>query len=422
MSLAAGAVTAPLVAFHFQQFSLIGPAANLVAVPFTGFLVLPAGWIALGAAVVWAPAGELLRGAALYFSTVLVGIAEFFAAPAWSFARTPRPSPALTMALLGLAAALLPPPTGTVRRLRAVALTAVLVAAAWWAAANRGALRLVFFDVGQGFSAAAFLPGGETLVADAGPVWRHGDAGGRIVAPALRKLGVRSIDVLALTHPHPDHSGGMGSLIEDFPIRELWHGAGTAVALPAGSGGDALAALRRRGGRVLEFSRGDERDFGGRVRVRFLNPTSARSAAGAEDRDTNDASLAFLVERRDTALLITGDVGPRVAREIAAMGVERFGTMIMQVPHHGGSGEVCRTLAEGFRPAFAVIPVGRNTYGHPREAAVAALGATARVFRTDRDGAVFFTVARDRTEVRTWQELSRSRTWGERLRWLGAGW
>ena len=59
VSLAASAATAPLVAFHFQQVSLVGPLANLVAVPFTGFVVLPAGWLALGAAAVWAPRGRL---------------------------------------------------------------------------------------------------------------------------------------------------------------------------------------------------------------------------------------------------------------------------------------------------------------------------------------------------------------------------
>lgn len=418
VSLAAGAVTAPVVAYHFQQLSLVGPVANLVAVPYTGFIVLPAGWIALGAAAVWGPAGELLRGIALTLSAALVGIAAFFATPGWSFLRVLPPPPALTLALLALAASFLPPGTRTVRRLRAAAAAAVLLAAGWWwAAISREEMRIVFFDVGQGFSAAAFLPGGKTIVVDAGPAWRRDDAGKRLVAPALRRLGARQIDVLALTHAHPDHSGGAASLLAEFNVKEIWRGA------PDDGGmADALADYRRRGGAVCTLARDEVRGYEGGIRVRFLNPASSAPAAAETSEAVNDRSLAFLVAWRKSGLLVTGDAGPGVAREMAEIAGARPETLILQVPHHGGSAAACRELAVGFQPAFAVIPVGRNSYGHPREDAVAALAATARVLRTDREGAVFFRTDGFRTKMRTWRELSRGRTWRERMRWLVAGW
>jgi beta-lactamase superfamily II metal-dependent hydrolase len=73
-------------------------------------------------------------------------------------------------------------------------------------------------------------------------------------------------------------------------------------------------------------------------------------------------------------------------------------------------------------PAMSVISVGRNTYGHPRPAAVAALGSSGRVLRTDHDGAVFIRSDGLRFEVRTWRELAAGRTWAERVRWLAVGW
>ena len=96
--------------------------------------------------------------------------------------------------------------------------------------------------------------------------------------------------------------------------------------------------------------------------------------------------------------------------------------MILQAPHHGGSPEACRILAAALRPETSVVSVGRNTYGHPRPGAVAALEAVGSVLRTDRDGAVFIRSDGLRFEVSTWRELAAGRTWAERVRWLVVGW
>jgi competence protein ComEC len=81
ISLAASAATGPLVAFHFQQVSLVGPFANLVAVPFAGLVVLPAAWMALTARAFSEPAGELVASAAIWSAGRLVDVATWFAAP-----------------------------------------------------------------------------------------------------------------------------------------------------------------------------------------------------------------------------------------------------------------------------------------------------------------------------------------------------
>jgi competence protein ComEC len=97
VSLAATAATAPLVAFHFQQLSIVGPLANLVAVPFTGFVVLPAGWLALAAAAIGMPAGEGVARLAVWSADWLVEIAAWFAMPSWAAVRTARPPVLLTL-------------------------------------------------------------------------------------------------------------------------------------------------------------------------------------------------------------------------------------------------------------------------------------------------------------------------------------
>jgi competence protein ComEC len=403
VSLAASAVTTPLVAWHFQQASIVGPLANLAAVPYTGFVVLPAGWLALAAAAVWGPAGEFVARPALWSADGLAELAAWFAAPSWAAVRTARPPVLLTLCLLASAATLLPRPTRLWRGARFFACAAAALAGTWWGiATHRPDLFVAILDVGQGLAAAVVVPGGGTLLYDAGPRWRDYDAGERVVVPALRGLGVTRLDTLAISHAHPDHSGGVGAVRLDLRVGRTWTGAG-----------------------ARSLVRGDAFTLGGGVRVLVLNPPAAAAVAPAADTaaaNANDGSLALLVALGDTGVVFTGDAGPAMAGGLAAAAAGLPAHVVLQAPHHGGSPEACRILAAALRPEASVISVGRNTYGHPRPEAVAALAARGRVLRTDRDGAVFIRGDGSRFEVRTWRELATGRTWPERVRWLASGW
>jgi competence protein ComEC len=421
VSAAAGGMTAPLVAFHFQQVALVGPLANLVAVPYTEVLALPAAWAAILGDAIWVRLGEWLRPVAVALASGLIVIADFFATPAWSSVRTARPPPLVTLAVTAVVASLLPPGTPRLRRARLFALVAAVVSVALWIGGlHAAALRVAVFDVGQGLSAAALLPGGGVLVVDGGPRWRSGDAGSRIVAPALRALGVRRIDALAITHLHPDHAGGVPALLAEFPVAKVWHGLGAVEE-------SGLAAVLAPWGRppsgAERLTRGEERELPGEVRVRVLNPPAAAAPGRLREAGANDRSLGLLLTWRRTGVVVLGDAGADVVPGMAAAAAGRVPPgVVLQVPHHGGSPSACRAAVEAFGPAVAVIPVGRNGYGHPRPAAVAALEASARVLRTDRDGAVFVTSDGERLEVRTWREMAACRSWPERVRWLTSGW
>jgi len=398
VSLAASAVTAPVVAFHFQQVSLVGPLANLIAVPYTGFVVLPAGWLALAATALWAPAGAHVASAAVWSAERLVEIAAWFALPSWAVVSTARPPLLLTLSLVALACVALPRPTRALQRWCVGGCAAAAIAGGGWAiATHRQQLLVAVLDVGQGLATAVLLPGGGALLYDAGPRWRGYDAGERVVVPALRRLGVTHLETLAISHPHPDHDGGEGAVRRAFGVDRTWRGQG-----------------------VQALVRGEEYLLGRGVHALVLNPPPEGRVG--KNIDANDRSLALLVSWGDTGVVLTGDAGPALSAGLAAA-VTRFPKHIaLQVPHHGGSPAVCRTIAEAIHPEVSVISVGRNTYGHPRAEAVAVLGNSGRVLRTDRDGAVFIRSDGQRWEVRTWRELTTGRTWAERLRWLVAGW
>jgi len=399
VSLAASAVTAPLVAFHFQQVSLVGPLANLIAVPFTGFVVLPAGWLALAASALWTPAGLPVAAAAVWSAERLVEIAAWFARPSWAILSTARPPLLLTLSLLALSCTMVPRPTRCLKLWCLGGCAAAAITGGGWAiVTHRQELLVAVLDVGQGLATAVMLPGGGSLLYDAGPRWRDYDAGERIVVPALRRLGVTHLGTLAISHPHPDHDGGVGAVRRAFGVGRTWRGEGAQALV-----------------------RGNEFMLGGGVNALVLNPPPA-AYRDVQEFDANDRSLALLLSWGETGMVLTGDAGPVLAADLAAAAKRLPAHIALQVPHHGGSPEACRILAAALRPEVSVISVGRNTYGHPRPGAVAALGTSGRVLRTDRDGAVFIRSDGRHFDVRTWLELSIGRTWPERLRWLVAGW
>jgi competence protein ComEC len=103
-----------------------------------------------------------------------------------------------------------------VRRLLFVALTigllpALVVARQRSALDPRAAADFNIVDVGQGDAILIRSPEGKTALIDAGP--------SKEVVPALRRLGVRSIDLVAVTHHHADHYGGMEAVVREYRPR-----------------------------------------------------------------------------------------------------------------------------------------------------------------------------------------------------------
>jgi competence protein ComEC len=368
-------LTLPLTAFHFGSVSVTGPAANLMAVPLTVFAVLPLAWAAVPVillAPAWAPAAS---APALFAGKVLTVTAGFCAALPGGAVGLMRPAPALAAAMLVGGVFCLQRGRRFATAAAAVTLAVFMLPAVPGGGLLRGTVQAVFLDVGQGESTLFRLPGGSVMLVDAGPAWSSGDAGRYVVAPALRRMGVTGIDCLVISHDHPDHTGGLESILKEFPVGEIWKPKLAA----AGEGSFGAVPVRY-------FSRGDVVRPAAGVTVRFLNPPK-RPYAGPSGA-LNDNSLVFVVEGPFLEVLMTGDAGARPVAEMRPP--EDCGKVrVVKVPHHGGAQKGTASLAESFRPQYAVISVGRNRYGHPDAATEKAWGEYARILRTDVEGAVF---------------------------------
>ena len=230
-------------------------------------------------------------------------------------------------------------------------------------------LRVTFMDVGQGDAVLLQAPEGQTALVDAG----RGD-----VIPILREMGVEQIDLLVATHPHADHIGGMARVIESLPVRFFMdngepHTTATYSRL--------IAALDARPG--ITYLEATPRTISlGSATLEVL-PLLPRGTAGHNDR-----SVTLVVRFGGFTALLSGDSEVRQLTHLVGLGAVPALTLL-KAPHHGSDNGFTWSFLQAARPRVVVISVGRNGYGHPRQAALDAYAATAdQTYRTDLHGHV----------------------------------
>jgi competence protein ComEC len=376
VSLACSLVTAPIMIFQFGNVPIYGVLANAAvepAVPLVLFLGLACALVAPIAAPA-AQAMAFLNGllaAYIAFWARLVG-----ALPGAQVSRAHVSRLLLVGFLLALWPFLLKP-----RLPRLLTLTLITLIPLWgwqhrpqfqlYPAAPNG-LRVTFLDVGEGDSTLLQTGQGAVLV-DAGPPEAN-------VAGQLRRLGVRRIDALVLSHPHKDHVGGAAEV-----LRRLDVGVVLDSGIPGGDREekDARAEARKRGVPLRLARAGQDLELGN-LHLRILSPTgnAAASAAG----DANEAAVVAIASYGSTDVLLPADAESPFTLPLIRQPIE-----VYKVAHHGSSDDGLPALLERLRPEIAVISVGRdNDYGHPTPSTLAALAAVPNlsVFRTDLDGRV----------------------------------
>lgn len=330
----------PLTVLLFQRVAPIAPLANLLAVPWVGLLVVPLALLGMLSLGVWPAAGGLLLGTAGAAIGVLWPVLDFLAGLPGAHLRLGASSlPAIALALCGVVW-LLAPRGWPARWLGAVMIGPLLLPPPSYP--SSGNWRLSLLDVGQGMSAVV-QTAQHTLVFDAGPSFGPDfDAGEAVVAPYLRSLGLRHLDMLVISHDDNDHSGGVGSLLQAYPHTPLM-----ASNAEVWSGSKACRA-------------GETWTWDG-VRFEMLSPLSA----GMIGR--NDRSCVLRISGAGGSALLLSDIEASAERELVGRWAGRLGADVMIVPHHGSSTSSSALFLDTVHPQLALLSRGfGNRFGFPR--------------------------------------------------------
>lgn len=398
-SFAASLVTTPLVAHHFGEITPAAPLGNLVLVPIVELVVLPCGLAGavLGLAHPWLGAVPLL--AAGWASRLALVLAEGFRRLA-PIVLVCYPTWAETLLLVGSAAGLL---QGVLSRrgrrwpwLAAAALGIVCASAgvAWRQVARRQArdLCITFLDVGQGDATLIEGPGGFVALVDGGGRYDGSfDTGARIVEPVLRARGITALDLVVLSHPHPDHMNGLFRILRRFAIGALWQN-GDDGGNPAHAELLSLAAERGVPTPIpTAIARGD-------LDVEAISPRFDGAIAVPPGLEANDASLVVRVSYGGRQVLLTGDIGDDGEEQLLVGRKQGLALRsdVVKVPHHGSRYASSGRLLDVLRPSLAVVSAGRfNRFGLPNAETLGRyISRGIEMRRTDRDGAVTVIVDR----------------------------
>lgn len=233
-------------------------------------------------------------------------------------------------------------------------------------------LELTALDVGQGQS-LVITSGDYTALIDCGS--SSGEDAGGIASDFLIGEQRNEIDLLVLTHFHADHANGVEKLMDRIEIDVI---AVPKPDLEENDYSDSIIELARgQGVDIIYITENISASFG-KSKINIFSPL----AAGNE----NENGLCVLCTEGSYDILVTGDINSNLERQLVSR--ESIpDTEVLVAGHHGSKYSSCEEFIDSITPEYAIISVGRNSYGHPAQVTIDRFEDNKiEVYRTDRLG------------------------------------
>lgn len=372
----------PLTIAWFQQASIVGPLANLVAVPVVTFIVVPLALFGTALFAVHAGAAGALLGLSSWVLEKLLALLSPLASVPMAQWYWPAPT-ALGVSLFGLGVIVLLAPRGLLPRWAALPFFVPLLLPMTDRPAS-GEVTVDVLDVGQGL-AVLVRTAEHALLYDTGPGQRGSSLVASQILPSLHALGVHRLDAVVVSHADADHAGGLSRLRAELPIAARYSSAPSR--LPD----------------TVKCAAGTRFDWDG-VRFEFLHPSAALPYRG------NESSCVLHIRTRSRSALLPGDITPAVESRLLQLFPDLRDVDLLVAPHHGSRSASTPAFVSRIRPRTVVYAMGlHNRFGFPAAEVVARYdGVGAASAQTARDGALRWASA---TSALSAQRVQQRRVW-----------
>ncbi|MBU8757062.1 ComEC/Rec2 family competence protein [Priestia megaterium] len=244
-------------------------------------------------------------------------------------------------------------------------------------AAAPKSIKVHYIDVGQGDSIYIKAPNGEDIVIDGGNKGK-----GNAVVSYLKKQKVDDIEVLISTHPDADHIGGLDEVINTFKVENVY---APKVSNSTQAYKDFLNAVKKKKLTIKTAQAGVKLPIKD-VNAQIVGPVKTYAKS-----DLNDWSAVVHMAYKKNTFLFTGDAEAKSEADMIKS-KKTLRADVLKVGHHGAKTSTSKNFLNVVKPKYAVISVGKNSYGHPTSQVVNLLkGTKASILRTDQSGTIVIT-------------------------------
>lgn len=254
--------------------------------------------------------------------------------------------------------------------------------------ANYSGACVEMIDVGQGDS-ILLLSGGKAALIDTGL-----KTYAKNVSRALENKGVKTLDLLLISHNHSDHMGGIVPITEEFGVKNLVIPDLNKTDERTDKMQTAISNVKKGGGKCITAKKGTNLKVG-EFDITVLG-------CYYDEKDENDRSIVVKAKIGKWKFLFTGDAQGPAERRLLDDGVN-VKCDVLKVGHHGSMYGTTEEFLEAAAPSLSMISCGKgNRYSHPHDVVLLRLKeAGSRVWRTDTSGSVTFNITEKEITVET---------------------
>ena len=351
----------PLMILLFNQFSLVSPLANLLAVPFMSIIIVPAILFATAGLFIFEPAGLFLfKMLELPMNGMISTLSWFsqWSESLYSLAQTSWPM--LMLAFIGCIWLIMP--KGWQGRWLGV----FLLLPAFMAQEEKipeGQVQMTVLDVGQGLSLVVQTKN-HNLIFDTGDKYNERmNMADMVIIPFLRAKGIKAIDKLVVSHSDRDHAGSYAELLNNMSIDEVMSGEPEKINVKASS--NPAKNLLNTKIQAEQCFQGQQWQWDN-VDFKVLSP----QWPGIDKAGNNRSCVILITTAAKQTFLLTGDIENKIEKQIVKLYPD-LKVDVLVVPHHGSKTSSGRTFLSRLKPEIALFSYGyRNRFRHPAKKVV----------------------------------------------------